>query len=110
MSLFAAHFHQTFTFAPRLSVDARGREQHGPAQPHPCQYEPTTLRLVATDGTQKVTEGVIRTEAQVGAQDLVWPPGANPEDVGASRKPIRVTPRYDADGNVDHWEVFLGAA
>lgn len=108
MSLWGSFFRERFTLRRYVSVDLRGVETHGTAEEHPCRYEPSGRLVRAADRTQQVAEANLFTTAEVTVKDLVWPPGANPEDVGASRKPRKVAAhRNPLTGRIDHYEVTL---
>lgn len=107
MSRWASLFRQRFHLARRLSVDARGDEEYGEPKEYPCRYQPSTRLLRAADGSQVVSEAVLFTAVEVGVDDMVWPPAANPEDEDAGRKPLRAVPHYALSGKVDHYEVHL---
>lgn len=107
MSRWASLFRQRFHLARRLSVDARGDEEYGEPEVHPCRYQPSTRLVRAADGSQVVSEAVLFTTVEVRTSDVVWPPGADPEDEDAGRKPLRAVPHYGLTGAVDHYEVTL---
>ncbi|MFY0567068.1 hypothetical protein ACN28E_24965 [Archangium lansingense] len=107
-SIFRPLFQQTFHVAKYQGTDFRGVETHGAPEPHPCRSEPTNKLARDTNGVQVVAEAVLQTEAQVEPEDLVWLPGEDPTDVGASRKPLTVAPRPALlTGVIDHYEVTL---
>lgn len=107
-SAYADVFHQRCHVAPFVSSDARGVPTHGTPVAWPCRYQPTDRLARDKDGDERVAEGVLYTEAPVTTRDLVWPPGADPADVGASKLPISVAPRYDLEsGALDHYQVTL---
>ncbi len=108
MSLWGSLFRERFTLRRYVSVDNRGRETHGEPEVHPCRYEPSGRLVRAADRTQQVAEANLFTTAKLTVNDLVWPPGADPDDVGASRKPRKVATHYNPlTGRIDHYEVTL---
>lgn len=108
MSLFGSLYRQEFHLAKYQGVDMRGVESHGPPAPYPCRSQPSNKLTRAPAGSQVVASEVFFTEVEVAPNDLVWPPGADPADVGASRKPLTVAPQVGLlTGRVDHYEVTL---
>jgi len=108
VSLWGSLFRDSFWLRRYVSVNARGTETHGEAEQHRCRYEPSHRLVLAADGRQQVAEASLFTSTEVTVKDLVWPPGADPEDIGASRKPRKVaTHRNPLTGRIDHYEVTL---
>lgn len=106
MSLFAGFFRQRFHVAAFLAEDARGDVEHDEPEEKPCRWEPNNRLVRNADGQQVVASGSIFTPHPVGARDLVWPPGANPEDEGEAREVLSSVPRtHPLTGAVDHYEV-----
>ncbi|WNG57391.1 hypothetical protein F0U59_23460 [Archangium gephyra] len=107
-SIFRALFQQTFHVASYQGTDFRGVETHGAPVAHPCRSEPTNKLVRDGNGVQVVAEAVLQTEAEVKPEDLVWLPGKEPTDIGASRKPLTVAPRPALmTGVIDHYEVTV---
>jgi hypothetical protein len=107
VSLLGHRFRHTFHVARWLSTNARGEHQYAEPEAHRCRYQGSVKRLVAADGTDATSEAVLFTAAKVELRDTVYPPGADPEDIGAGRQPLRVTPRHNLEGALDHYEVYL---
>lgn len=107
-SIFRPLFRQTFHVARHQGTDFRGVETHAEPVPYPCRSEPTNKLVRDANGVQVVAEAVLQTEAEVKPEDLVWLPGEDPTDVGASRKPLAVAPRPALlTGVIDHYEVTV---
>ncbi|QSQ28025.1 hypothetical protein JY651_07915 [Pyxidicoccus parkwayensis] len=100
-------FVHTFHLARWLSTNARGEHEYSAPEPHACRYQGSIKRLVAADGTDATSEAILFTHAKMELRDTVYPPGADTEDVGAGKQPLRVTPRFDLFGKLDHYEVYL---
>jgi hypothetical protein len=101
-------FRQTFNLKRHTGTDFRGDQTHGSAAPHPCRAEPFNRLIRALDGNTVVAEVRIFTEAEVGLEDLVFPPGADPDEVSQSKRPLKVENAIDPlSGAVDHYAVYL---
>jgi hypothetical protein len=107
-SLFADTFRQTFHVRRIQSVDSRGSQVHGEAEPYPCRSEAYNRVVRGRDGEMAIAGTRIFTEVQVGADDLVFLPGADPEDVGQSLKLMKADDAVDLlSGLIDHYELYL---
>jgi hypothetical protein len=101
-------FRQTMYVRRLTGTNGRGDQTHGEAEPHPCRSEAFNRMVRTTDGSMVVAGTRIFTEAQVGMSDLVFPPGADPEDYTASLRPLKVDDAVGLDsGAVDHYEVYV---
>ncbi|QSQ17233.1 hypothetical protein [Myxococcus landrumensis] len=107
MTLLGHTFRHTFHLAKHVSTNAGGESEYAAPEPHSCRYQGATKRIVASDGSERVTEAVLYTAVEVHPQDYVYPPGADLDDYGAGRCPLRVTPRNNLAGELDHYEVYL---
>ncbi|MFY1829133.1 hypothetical protein ACN47A_24655 [Myxococcus fulvus] len=107
MTLLGHTFRHTFHLARHVSSNAGGESEYEEPEAHPCRYQGATKRLVSSDGSERVTEAVLFTSVEVRAEDYVYPPGADVDDYGAGRLPLRVTPRFNLAGDLDHYEVYL---
>ncbi|MBJ6762805.1 hypothetical protein JGU66_18735 [Myxococcaceae bacterium JPH2] len=107
MTLLGHRFNQRFHLARLLQSDARGMTEYADPVPYRCRYQGSTRRVVDTNGDMAVTEGVYYTPVEVRSGDLLWRPGDDPQDESMGRPPLRVTPRYNMSGNLDHYEVFV---
>jgi hypothetical protein len=107
MSLMGHRFRHTFHVARWLSTNPRGEHEYSEPQPSRCRYQGSVKRLVAADGTDATSEAVLFTHTRVELRDTVYPPGADVEDIGAGKQPLRVTPRFNLAGALDHYEVYL---
>lgn len=107
-SLFGDTFKQSFHVRRLTGTNARGDLTHGEAEEHACRSEAFNRLVRAADGTSTVAGTRLFTEAQVGLEDLVFLPGADPDDVAQSKRAIKVDDAVDLDsGEVDHYEVYL---
>ena len=108
MSIAEESFQQSFHVAPTAATSFRGGQQHGTPVRHPCRYQEGSRGVRTVDGRQVQATATLYTPARVQVTDFVWPPGADTEDVGQSRKPLNVYTRRDLEtGEVDHYEVVL---
>ncbi|HEX5750020.1 MAG TPA: hypothetical protein VFZ09_27570 [Archangium sp.] len=115
MSLWAGDMRETFHIKRNLGPDStnpdprlRMVERYGPAEPHPCRWQPGARLVKAADGRQVVSEGTLFTTARFTSKDLLWLPGEDPEDVGASKRALRAWERKALEtGDFDHTEAAL---
>lgn len=109
MSLFLEDMRETLHLRRFLGMKDNGRrEEFGPAEPHPCRWEPGARLVKSAEGKQVVCEGTLFTTAQLGPKDLLWLPDTNPADYTASRRALNSYERKDLEtGAFDHSEVVV---
>lgn len=106
-SQYAATFRQTCYRQQLTGTNTRGEETFGSPEACTCRAERQPKLVRDSTGAQVVATGRIFTETQVLLTDLLFPPGADPEDVGTSVRPISVADAVDLEtGQVDHYEVY----
>lgn len=112
-SLIAEDLREWFYLQRWLRTESNGRrEVYGPAERHPCRWEPGARRVETPDGRSIIAQGTLWTTARVGLRELptlrVWLPGDDPADLGLSRLAAQVYERKELEtGAFDHCELVL---
>lgn len=100
--------HQVFYVASRTGSTARGDATYGAPVAARCRWEPLVRLVIDRDGRQRATEGNLYTEHPVLSTDAVWPPGADPNQLGRSFQPISVKPETELlTGATSFYKVVL---
>jgi hypothetical protein len=108
VSQHAEDFRETAHVRRFTRVDFRGQEEHGAPQEVRCRFQEGTRVVRSADGRTLTASATMFTAAQVTPRDLVFAPGADPLQVGNSRRPLQVYERKELEtGRVDHYEVIL---
>lgn len=98
--------HDTAYVAQPGGTDVYGNPSWGAPTAIRCRYEERTKRTTdAETGDEVVSTAQLLTTASVGVGWRVWPPGADPNDPGAARKPKNVL--RAKLGALEVWEVQL---
>ncbi len=72
-----------------------------------ARVEPSTRIVVNSMGEEAMASHFVMMDTEISTFARAWLPGSNTSDPNTARRPLRVDPLVDLDGNPSHWEVYF---
>jgi hypothetical protein len=94
------------------TVDFAGQVQVGSTATYYCRVEPRYREIYRSGVMEKTThmlivpEELVVTEAQ-SREMLIWMPGVSLATISEARRALIVSPCYDENNVLDHWEILV---
>ena len=98
--------------ATGATVDYTGQVQVGSPATYYARVEPKYREVYRNGVIEKTSHMVILTEDFTATESqtrdmLVWMPGDSLGTTSAARRALIISPCYDENGSLDHWEVLV---
>lgn len=72
-----------------------------------ARVEASSRAITSSAGEQVIASHFVMADKGFSLFARVWLPGADTNNDRAARKPVRVDPQVDLDGNLSHWEAYF---
>lgn len=98
--------------ATSTTVDFSGQTQAGSTATYFCRIEPRYREIYRNGVIEKTTHMLILTEdfdvTESQSRDmLVWLPGISLGTLSVARRALSISPCYDENNALDHWEILV---